>query len=1135
MADNSTRILISAEDKTGTAIASAQAGLARLQSSALSISSALGGIGAGISLGGLAAMVKSSIDAADAMNDLSQRVGISVADLAKYELAAKQSGTSMESIARGVKSLAGNMLEHSIALKAAGVSARDADGAMVQLADLFASMPDGIDKTTLATKLFGKAGMDLIPMLNMGSQGLVEAGEKSAKYAAALAALAPQADKFNDSLAELSISARVGGLVLAETMMPALQSIAGAMALAAQEGGTLRALWIGFGGIADSVIKPFSNTVKGLSAEVHDFIAIVEGARAKITFGDVSFQASKNALAAAAAAASIRRELLAQSIPSAGIAGAASKDVDAELLERIKKLKAALGLGESAKADPYAALIKSIREKTAVLQADAVAEEKQTEAQKLALKIMVDLRDGTLKLTAAKKTALSTDLESLLAADALASAAETARKAEEEHRKEQAKRLQDSAKAVDTLQEQVEKQRRHNEEIGLTAEELARLSDVRDAEDIAAKRQELAYAELHATGAAEIELIRDQIEAMEQLRGLRASGAARQVAADAAKQAADDWKKFSEQIEQSLTDALMRGFENGNSFSENFVKTLQNTLKTAALKVVVQAMVNPVMSGLQGMVGGSGSSGGFNLPMGGGGGIYDAFATSSLGADLGLSVPGMMGPTLTGEALSGMTALGSGIGAALPWIGGAMALASLGGLFEGDGLAQRTGQFVSPFAQSNAMGASQYGAMPDGSRYNWANNHWFSGDMAPGQDQFDAALQEAEQSIVKKLGLSAAQIAAIDAQIAGLDGKVYNFGTEHTDAAASGVFEAIKADRMQAIATGLGMTLQDLTDQMSGAAKTAKELAAETEKLATEQNKAKAQALLAGMSATLSALDSVTGLRSGIMASMTGIQGGNTYDSRMSGLQALLAGETDISRQIDLAGQIKDLVLERYQAERDAITTNQAAAEEASNALRAGLVSVGVYARSLLVSNLSPLTAGQRLSESAAQYEEALSKARRGDLSGVSSLSGAAGTYLEQARGYYASSGQYSDVFGSVQNALAQLGLSADSVTSTADWQAQLLKVDNDAVARLDNLANFTEDWTLNLETLLVDQTREFEALGLKLTDVADNTRSLDSRIAVLVDTALGARFDKLVAAVEKSAATTARAVTAAVQVTVRA
>ncbi len=1114
MADNSTRILISAEDKTGTAIASAQAGLARLQSSALSISSALGGIGAGISLGGLAAMVKSSIDAADAMNDLSQRVGISVADLAKYELAAKQSGTSMESIARGVKSLAGNMLEHSIALKAAGVSARDADGAMVQLADLFASMPDGIEKTTLATKLFGKAGMDLLPMLNMGSKGLGEASEKSAEYGKRMALLAPLADKFNDQTAELALHMRELGLNIATYVVDPLTNMVKALndLAAGGERAQKQMAWMADQG------HPIARSIQAWS-----------GVLSRMGIGETrssGYSGPKNA---------------------AGLPMSEMESFDAASAQYVKEFEArrngrrllsslgGAGAAGGAAADPYAALIKSIREKTAVLQADAVAEEKQTEAQKLALKIMVDLRDGTLKLTAAKKTALATDLESLLAADALASAAETARKAEEEHRKEQAKRLQDSAKAVDTLQEQVEKQRRHNEEIGLTAEELARLSDVRDAEAIAAKRQELAYAELHATGAAEIELIRDQIEAMEQLRGLRASGAARQVAADAAKQAADDWKKFSEQIEQSLTDALMRGFENGNSFGENFVKTLENTLKTAALKVVVQAMVNPVMSGLQGMVGGSGSSGGFNLPMGGGGGIYDAFATSSLGADLGLSVPGMMGPTLTGEALSGMTALGSGIGAALPWIGGAMALASLGGLFEGDGLAQRTGQFVSPFAKSNAMGPSQFGAMPDGSRYNWANNHWFSGDMAPGQDQFDAALQDAEQAMINKLGLTAAQIAAIDAQIAGLDGKVYNFGTEHTDQAASGVFEAIKADRMQAIATGLGMTLQQLTDQMSGAAKTAKELAAETEKLAAEQNKAKAQALLAGMSATLSALDSVTGLRSGIMASMAGIQGGNAYDSRMSGLQALLAGETDISRQIDLAGQIKDLVLERYQSERDAINTNKAAAEEASNALRAGLVSVGVYARSLLVSNLSPLTAGQRLSESAAQYEEALSKARRGDLSGVSSLSGAAGTYLEQARGYYASSGQYSDVFGSVQNALAQLGLSADSVTSTADWQAQLLKVDNDAVARLDNLANFTEDWTLNLETLLVDQTREFEALGVKLTDVADNTRSLDSRIAVLVDTALGARFDKLVAAVEKSAATTARAVTAAVQVTVRA
>lgn len=1097
MADNNTKIIISAEDKASAALGSISNHVGGLQAALGSLGGTLAGT---LTIGGMAALIKSSIDAADAMNDLSQRVGVSVKQLAGYELAAKQSGTSMEALAKGIKGLAGNMVEHAGALKSAGITARDADGAMMQLADLFKAMPDGIEKTTLAVKLFGKSGMDLIPMLNMGSQGMSDAHEKSRLYAKRLAELAPQADQFNDQMAELGLQAKAAGLNITQYFMPGL---------------------IGMSQWLNDIAAGGEKARRAVSWIAEATNSELLGALATIMPREQGYKGPKDTLG----------------LPASGVSGGlmlpgANSPDEIAALARARKLMGGLGGGEQAKAvtDQYTPLIKSIREKTAALGAEADAEEKRTEAQKYALKVMTDLQGGYLKLTDGQKGKLALDLEAMLAQDALATAHAKWLKQLEDEKKAQSEAYKATIADTIALEKKVAETAREVEEIGLTTEQLNYLKLARMDATIAAKEQELAGVRLNSTSAAEIDLIETQIAALRELRTLEGSRQIRTAMADEVKRQADAWKKFTDDIESSLTDALMRGFESGNTAGENFVKTLQNTLKTAALKVVVQAMVNPVMSGLQGMVGGSGSSGGFNLPMGGGGGIYDAFATSSLGADLGLSVPGMMGPTLTGEALSGMTALGSGIGAALPWIGGAMALASLGGLFEGDGLAQRTGQFVSPFAKSNAMGPSQFGAMPDGSRYNWANNHWFSGDMAPGQDQFDAALQDAEQAMINKLGLTAAQIAAIDAQIAGLDGKVYNFGTEHTDQAASGVFEAIKADRMQAIATGLGMTLQQLTDQMSGAAKTAKELAAETEKLAAEQNKAKAQALLAGMSATLSALDSVTGLRSGLMAAMAGIQGGNTYASRMGGLQELLAGETDVSRQVDLAGQIKDLVLERYQSEREAIAQNQAAAQQAAEALRAGLRSVGEYAKSLLLGNLSPLTNKQRLDEAGSQYLNTLSRAKTGDVSAVGALSGAASTYLSEARGYYASSSDYSSIFGGIQGTLAAMGLSANSVMDTTNWQAQLLAVDNEALGSLGNLTRFTENWTTNLETLLVDQTRQFEAIGVKLADVAGNTKDLDRRIAVLLDAQMAVRFDKLTAAVDKSAQTMARAMTGVVE-----
>lgn len=59
----------------------------------------------------------------------------------------------------------------------------------------------------------------------------------------------------------------------------------------------------------------------------------------------------------------------------------------------------------------------------------------------------------------------------------------------------------------------------------------------------------------------------------------------------AAEDAAREWKRFSDDIERSLTDALMRSFESGESFGHAFIKNLKNALKTSALKVVIQAVV----------------------------------------------------------------------------------------------------------------------------------------------------------------------------------------------------------------------------------------------------------------------------------------------------------------------------------------------------------------------------------------------------------------------------------------------------------------------------------------------------------------------------------------------------------------
>ena len=713
MADNSTRIVITAEDKTRQAFESVRAGLDGVGRSASTIAATvagmagLGGILSGV---GISAMVKESIDAADAMNDLSQRIGIAVQDLAKYELAAKQSGTSMEAIARGVKGLAGSMLEHGDALKKAGITAKDADGAMRQLADLFARMPDGMEKTVLATKLFGKAGMDLIPMLNMGSKGLNESAQKSERYAAALAVLAPQADKFNDQMAEIALSGKVVGLTLANEVMPALTNISGAMAEAARDSGILMAMWVGLGGVmAEFGSKAPVRDLKIVNAELEATKKIMadlapkrgqkQGLLNDLALGtyDEQWQESNQRYVTLlrertqmenAAAASARK-----TASSTKTAATEANSAIAAWRKQYDELMKSLGgssLAAKTAADEFAAVMNRVNAKDAGVDASFWKDLQTLHAGYKAGRVDADAyADAVRNLTNQQGFAKE-------AAKAAAEVEETIWKAREKAREE-------AERGLASIEDEVKQQQRHNEEIGATAEQLAMLTDRRMQDAIATKEQEFAKRQAEGADLAELKLIDEQIGALEKLRQLKSAGAARQAVADSAKQAADDWKKFSDDIERSLTDALMRGFENGESFGENFVKSLQNTLKTAVLKMAVQAVVSPVMGGVNQMLGlggaQDGSSGAGSL-LNIGSSAASFAALPSLGTALTniSTIPAtfstMMGSGAgLGSSLSASFAgMGSSFAAMVPYAAAAYIIADSIGMFDAKGGPQ-SGQY----------------------------------------------------------------------------------------------------------------------------------------------------------------------------------------------------------------------------------------------------------------------------------------------------------------------------------------------------------------------------------------------------------------------------------------------------------
>jgi len=187
---------------------------------------------------GLAALTKAAIDNADELDNMSQRTGVSVEALSRLQYAAKLSDTSIESLQTGFRTLANNMVAGSGAFAKLGISITNTDGSMrssveifSEIADRFAGMENGALKSSLAVDIFGRSGLDLIPMLNAGSAGLAEFARQSDQAGYTLSTEAASgAAKFKNTLDGIGIT--MNGVVnkVMVAALPALQSLADTLA-----------------------------------------------------------------------------------------------------------------------------------------------------------------------------------------------------------------------------------------------------------------------------------------------------------------------------------------------------------------------------------------------------------------------------------------------------------------------------------------------------------------------------------------------------------------------------------------------------------------------------------------------------------------------------------------------------------------------------------------------------------------------------------------------------------------------------------------------------------------------------------------------------------------------------------------
>ena len=179
----STTVEIKGIDKTKAAFASVNKSMGKLSKSVGGMKTAVAGLIGAAAMGGL---INSLKETADRIGKLSTGLNMSVESIQKFQLAAQLGGVSTENFNKGMQKLSrslGQAMDGNKTLIRAfnnlGVAFTDAEGQAVPMEELIKRVADGFQRikgtgreAAAAADLFGRAGVDMLPMLTAGREGL---------------------------------------------------------------------------------------------------------------------------------------------------------------------------------------------------------------------------------------------------------------------------------------------------------------------------------------------------------------------------------------------------------------------------------------------------------------------------------------------------------------------------------------------------------------------------------------------------------------------------------------------------------------------------------------------------------------------------------------------------------------------------------------------------------------------------------------------------------------------------------------------------------------------------------------------------------------------------------------------------
>lgn len=487
-----------------------------------------------IAVGAFVGFIKETLDAVDALTDLSTRTGITVEDLAGLAYGAKLSGTELAAAAASISKLSVNMGKESDRFAKLGVTASEPLEAFKQLSDIFKSIQDPQQRAAFGAEALGKSWQEAAVLLNEGSAGITALVNRGQELSGITTQNSADAAQFNDALDELGAVAKGVSVRIAVDLLPVLRILTDDALNASKAANgvgdsfnilteTFKAVVV-FGGNVLYVLKTVGEEIGGIAAQI---VVASEaagsllrgdlkgaGAALKRAFGEggigdqmkADAEASRQAIdewsaRVINAGKETKEALLGVEFPDPfGIDTKITEETAARADAFLKyaDLQAAAKKGADVAAaaakkeqEAYRSLVTTLSERLATGKAESALGRELNDAEKAEIKLDSELASGKLKLTAGHEAQVRALMAEAAAQDKLAKSAKVVREAVQARVDQQNQSYANLA--AETLANQqavinygLSKQAVEANTVALLEDQLARRSELEMSEDYAA-------------------------------------------------------------------------------------------------------------------------------------------------------------------------------------------------------------------------------------------------------------------------------------------------------------------------------------------------------------------------------------------------------------------------------------------------------------------------------------------------------------------------------------------------------------------------------------------------------------------------------------------------------------------------